>query len=177
MKVPRKKVSGAFGARMGDCETMRNNTVIQSPDKKNFRKYGKIIEYPAKELKGTTRNLWRIVHTVPDKTGWRVAYLVLRDKTIGRMESHPTSDETFEPVKGEALIFLATGKCFGVIECFRLDKPVILKKGTWHGLISVSPEAEIKITENSRVSCRYWNFGFRIKSMDDLIFRTMDRKA
>lgn len=144
---------------------------IQSPDKKNFKKYGKIIDYPCKELKGTTRNLWRIVHRVPEKTGWRVAYLVLRDKSIGRMECHPTSDETFEPVKGEALIFVATDKSVDAIECFRLDKPVILHKGTWHGLISVSPEAEIKIIENHVVSCRYWNFGFRIKSIDDLTSR------
>ncbi len=140
---------------------------MQSPNRKNFKKYGKIIEYPAKELKGTTRNLWRIVHTVPEREGWRVAYLVLRDKTIGRMESHPTSDETFEPVKGEALIFVATEKNLNAVECFNLDKPVILKKGIWHGLISVSPETEIKITENSRVSCRYWDFGFRVKGAED----------
>jgi len=137
--------------------------LIQSPGRKNFKQYGKIIEYPSKELKGTKRNLWRIVHTVAEKNGWRVAYLVLRDKTIGRMESHPASDETFEPVAGEALIFVSTEKDFKRIECFRLDKPVILYKGTWHGLISLSPETEIKITENSRVECRYWELGFRMK--------------
>jgi len=138
--------------------------LIQSPNKTNFKKYGKIIEYPRKELKGTTRNLWRIVHDIPQRTGWRVAYLVLRDKSIGRMECHPASDETFEPVKGCALIFLAKDQDFNAIECFELDKPIVLYKGIWHGLISVSPEAEIKIIENHAVSCNYWRLGFRIKS-------------
>lgn len=142
--------------------------LIQPPNRKNFKAYGKIIEYPSKELKGTKRSLWRIVHTVSEKNGWRVACLILRDKTIGRMERHPASDETFEPVSGEALIFVSTEKDLKQIECFRLDKPVILFKGTWHGLISLTPEAQIKIIENSRVECGYWKFGFRIKDVGDL---------
>ncbi len=142
--------------------------LIESPNRTNFRKYGKIIEYPHKELKGNVRNLWRIVHDVPQHTGWRVAYLVLRDKSIGRMECHPISDETFEPVKGRALIFLAKDQSLNAIECFALDKPIVLYKGIWHGLISVSREAEIKIIENHTVSCNHWDFGFRIKRMDDI---------
>lgn len=142
--------------------------LIQSPNKTNFRKYGKIIEYPRKELKGITRNLWRIVHDVPQSAGWRVAYLVLRDKSIGRLECHPASDETFEPVKGRALIFLAKDQKLNTIECFTLDKPIILYKGIWHGLISMTPATEIKIIENHTVSCHYWKLGFRIKSISDL---------
>jgi len=40
---------------------------------------------------------------------------------------------------------------------FWLDKPVILRKGVWHGLICPEGQVEIKITENSRVArgC-YW---------------------
>ncbi len=142
--------------------------MIHSPDRTNFRRYGKIIEYPGKEAKGRVRNLWRIVHDVPGRTGWRVAYLVLRDKSIGRMECHPSSDETFEPVSGRALIFLARDRRLDMIECFALDRPVILYAGVWHGLISLTPEAEIKITENHSIVCRYWTFGFRIKGIDDL---------
>ncbi|MBF0483741.1 MAG: hypothetical protein HQL25_03435 [Candidatus Omnitrophica bacterium] len=129
-----------------------------------FKKYGKVIEYPCRDNKGTTRNLWRIVHVSPIKTGWRCAYLVLRDKTIGRMERHPESDETFEPVKGKALFFVSKDKDMDKIECFNLDKPVVLFKGVWHGLIRQDEEVDIKITENAKVKCEYWNFGFRIKS-------------
>ncbi len=135
---------------------------------RGFRPYGKVIEYPGKEKKGTTRNLWRIVHCSAAKTGWRVAYLVLRDKALRRLEYHPFSDETFEPVRGKALLFVAAKRDLNAVKCFLLDRPVVLRKGIWHGLITLSDEAEIKITENLQVPCDYWPFGFRIKSLEDL---------
>lgn len=142
--------------------------MIQSLTAKSFQRYGKIIAYPKKEGKGAVRNLWRIVHTVPEPAGWRVAYLVLRDKSIGRMECHPDSDETFEPVTGQALFFVSRDKDLQAVECFRLDRPVILRRGIWHGLISLTPETEIKIIENNTVACRYWPLGFRIRGYEDL---------
>lgn len=142
--------------------------MILSPNQKNFRKYGKIIEYPNKSAKGTTRNLWHIIHREPAPAGWRVAYLVLRDKTIGRLECHPDSDETFEPVRGRARLFVARDKDIRHVECFLLDKPVILYKGVWHGVISLTDEAEIKIFENRDVDCEYWPLGRRIKRIQDL---------
>lgn len=141
---------------------------ILTPDRNSFRPYGKIIEYPNKEAKGRVRNLWRIVHAESGRTGWRVAYLVLRDRTIGRLECHPTSDETFEPVRGRALIFTALRKDFAAMRCFILDKPLIIRKGVWHGLVTCSPETEIKITENSKVTCRYWELGRRISRPEEL---------
>ncbi|MBF0478572.1 MAG: hypothetical protein HQL26_03730 [Candidatus Omnitrophica bacterium] len=141
---------------------INNELKILSINSVNFRKYGRIIDYPLREKKGDKRNLWRIVHTSEAKTGWRVAYLVLRDRTIGRMECHPDSDETFEPVKGKALFFVSREQDFKKIECFSLDKPVILFKGIWHGLIREDDEVDIKITENAKVKCEYWQFGFRI---------------
>ncbi|MCA9395212.1 MAG: hypothetical protein KC900_13515 [Candidatus Omnitrophica bacterium] len=141
---------------------------ILTPNRDNFRPYGKIIEYPNMETKGRVRNLWRIVHTENGRTGWRVAYLVLRDRTIGRLECHPHSDETFEPVRGKALIFTALHKDPGAVRCFVLDKPLILRKGVWHGLVTCSPETEIKITENSKITCRYWKLDRRISRPGEL---------
>jgi len=141
---------------------------IRTINAKSFRPYGRLIEYPNKNSKGNKRNLWRIVHSEPAKVGWRIAYLVLRDKSIGRMEMHPGSDETFEPVKGKALFFVSREKSLDAVECFLLNKPVVLRQGIWHGLIAVGHETEIKITENNKVSCRYWPLGFRIKSQYDL---------
>lgn len=134
----------------------------------NFKPYGKVIYYPGKERKKTVRNLWRIVHCETARVGWRVAYLVLRDKTIGRLECHPYSDETFEPIRGRALFFVSLTKNFANIRCFVLDKPVMLRKGVWHGLVALGREAEIKITENASVTCRYWPLKFRMKTLADL---------
>lgn len=138
---------------------------------KTFRPYGRLIDYPGKEKKGTARNLWRIVHRAPNRNGWRAAYLVLRDRSIGRLECHPSSDETFEPVKGRALFFVALAKDLSQVQCFLLDRPVVLFKGVWHGLVTAGPETEIKITENLDITCRYWPLGFRIKNLTELNHR------
>ncbi len=133
----------------------------------SFKPYGKLINYPGQENKGRKRNLWRIVHRENAKVGWRIAYLVLRDKTIGRLESHPFSDETLEPVKGKALLFVAQKKDLSSVRCFLLDRSIVLYKGVWHGLVSISPETEIKITENKKVACRHWPLGSRVKTLCD----------
>ena len=123
---------------------------------RDFRRYGRVIEYPGKEKKGTQKNLFRIVLKETGKTGWRIAYLIVRDRKIRRLEQHPYSFESFEPVKGRSLLYVAARKDEKAIECFHLDKPIILKKGVWHGVVTLSPETEIKISENKDVKCVYW---------------------
>lgn len=68
--------------------------------------------------------------------------------------------ESFEPVKGKSLLYVALRPKTEAIECFALDRPVILKKKIWHGIVTVSPETEIKLTENAMVQCVYWPLGF-----------------
>jgi ureidoglycolate hydrolase len=138
-----------------------------SPNSQNFRRYGKIIGYPNQESKGRVRNLWKIIHIESAKVGWRIAYLVLRDKTIGRLERHPQSDESFEPVRGKALIFVATKDDLSDLKCFKLDKPIIIYKNVWHGVVTLSPETEIKITENAKVTCEYLPLKRRVSSTED----------
>lgn len=119
----------------------------------NFYKYGKIIEYSGVRNPKKV-NLFEIIMREP-KSGWRIAYLIVRDKHINKMESHPMSFESFEPCCGRSLLFVSTQDSLKKIDCFLLEKPIILKKGIWHGVISLSKESEIKIVENSRVKCLY----------------------
>lgn len=119
---------------------------------KNFKRYGWVIEYSGERPKNKNINLFRIILEEKKKLGWRIAYLVLRNRSISRLEQHPGSFESFEPVRGRSLIYLSRGKTAG-IECFYLDKPVILRKGIWHGVVTLTPESEIKITENAEVKC------------------------
>ncbi|MCU0666576.1 MAG: hypothetical protein MUF05_05745 [Candidatus Omnitrophica bacterium] len=121
----------------------------------NFQGFGKIIDYSLSRNQAK-KNLFCIVLSENRPVGWRVAYLVLRDKKIDTMEAHPDTYETFEPVKGKSLIYLATSKNKSRIECFLLDRPVILKKGIWHAVVTLGKESEIKITENASVKLVYW---------------------
>jgi ureidoglycolate hydrolase len=125
--------------------------------RENFRRFGWIIELPDRKV-SKTENLFKIIVRQP-KQGWRVAYLVVRDRVISRLEQHPESLESFEPVKGKGLLFLTTKKDSASIECFTLDRPVILKKGVWHGVVSLSREFDVKIVENASVRCVYWSLG------------------
>jgi hypothetical protein len=42
------------------------------------------------------------------------------------------------------------------LKAFWLDKPVVLYKGVWHGVIAAGREAHFKIFENVDVECRYF---------------------
>lgn len=132
------------------------NIPIRHLDRDSFRPYGRIIEYPHKSKKGKVKNLWRIVWTENKPLGWRIAYLVLRDKSLRRLECHPYSDESFEPIKGQSVLIVTRQKNLNKLKGFVLDKPIVLRKNTWHGVITITSETEIKITENALVKCLYW---------------------
>ncbi len=96
--------------------------------------------------------------------GWRIAYLTVRDETINKLEQHQQTFESFEPVSGRAILYVAKEKDPKLIRCFILDKPVILDKGIWHGVVTLNGDSEIKITENANVDCIYWKLGFNLNS-------------
>lgn len=134
-----------------------------------FEPYGRIIEYPVARTRGR-ENLFKILIRQP-RPGWRIAYLVVRERLIDRLERHPGSFETFEPVCGKGLLFVARRRDPASIRCFLLDRPVILKKGVWHGVVSLGADWDIKIVENSRVYCEYWKLHFYLGMKNGRISR------
>jgi ureidoglycolate hydrolase len=138
--------------------------MLKKLTEKNFRPFGHIIHHPNKVSRSKTKNLFCIVLKETKRVGWRIAYLIIRDKAIHILEQHPKSFESFEPVKGKVLLYLAKDKKPKNIEGFYLDRPVILRKGIWHGVVTLSRESEIKITENVKVKSVYWRLGFSLNS-------------
>jgi len=139
---------------------------IETINSENFSSFGRVIEYPRKDEAGADDNLFHIVIKENSPLGWRIAFLVVRDKSIDKLEQHPDSFESFEPVSGRSLLFVSENKDQSEIRCFRLTKPVILHKGIWHGVVTLDYESEIKITENAEVECVYWPLGTRLHSDD-----------
>lgn len=123
----------------------------------NFFPYGWVIEYPNKERETKKGNLFRVVLRETASSGWRIAYLVVRDKAINQLEQHPFSYETFEPIAGQSILYVALTNNVGAIKGFLLDKPVILEKRIWHGVLTLGDESELKITENAEVQSLYWH--------------------
>ena len=124
--------------------------------RKNIKPYGWIID--SGFIKDDGRGDKFGVLLKERSAGWRIGYLILRKKNIIKLERHPDSLETFEPVKGKAVIILATDKYPGKRETFLLDKPVVLKKGVWHNVASLSGKCEMKIFENIEVKTEYHYF-------------------
>ncbi|HNX82317.1 MAG TPA: hypothetical protein PKL77_09245 [Candidatus Omnitrophota bacterium] len=136
--------------------------MIKKITAQSFKRYGWIIG-PLVEPRGVpSDNLFRIVLRESARVGWRIAYLIVRQRTIERLEQHPASFESFEPVKGKCLLYLSNKKDPSGISCFYLDKPVILRKGLWHGVVTLTSQAEIKITENNSVRCVYWDLPVKL---------------
>ncbi|MFA5338394.1 MAG: hypothetical protein WC330_08675 [Candidatus Omnitrophota bacterium] len=138
--------------------------MIKKITTKNFSSFGKLIRHPSKHFKSRKRNLFCIVCKETKNVGWRIAYLIVRDRIIDKLEQHPQTFESFEPVAGKALLYVAREKDPKQIYCFDLDKPVILDKGIWHGVVTLNGDSEIKITENANVDCIYWELGFNLNA-------------
>lgn len=117
--------------------------------RKSVRPYGSIIDSRTVRYKSGD-NGFGVLFRERSK-GWRIAYLVVRRRKIVRLESHPNTAETFEPVKGRAIIALAAKRSPGRFKVFLLDKPVILKKGIWHNVAALTAKCEIKICEGIEV--------------------------
>jgi len=129
---------------------------INSLTHEAIRPYGIIID--AKCVKdGGRGNAFGILLKEKSK-GWRIGYLIVREKKIKRLEQHPDSLETFEPVKGKAVIAFASNRTPDKIKVFHLDKSVVVNKGVWHEVATLSKRAEIKIFENLSVKTRHCTF-------------------
>lgn len=120
---------------------------------KAIRPYGRIIDASYARFKPGD-NGFGVVFS-ERSTGWRIAYLVVRKRRITRLESHPNTAETFEPVSGRAAIALATRARPDAYKLFMLDKPVVLKKGVWHNVVALTGRCEIKICEAIKVREAY----------------------
>ncbi len=121
--------------------------IIYNLDVADFSRYGRIIGYDD----GNDAN-FQVQLGEDGPTGWRIAVMKVEAKTISQLHCHPDTLETFEPLSGTAVLFVADRDDCDNIKAFLLDRPVCLHKGIWHGVIALSRRAYIKITENSTVT-------------------------
>ncbi len=130
---------------------------IHSITKDNFGEYGTVVEFPE-----ACREPFYIVDR-EEQNPWRLAVFRYTNKEISRLENHPTSKESFEPLLGITVLVVAAHETPEQYRGFILDKPVCLKKGIWHQVLSLTPEAQIKITENMEVNSEFYEFSKPIR--------------
>lgn len=124
---------------------------IETITAETFEKFGSVIEFP----QGNQDDFY-IVET-EEMQPWRLAVFRYTNKGIQRIECHPTSKESFEPLSGTTLLLAAEQETPEDYRVFLLDKPVCLKKNIWHQVLALSQEAQVKITENSEVESRFYD--------------------
>lgn len=124
---------------------------LQSVQRETFLPYGEVLEFPA----GIEETFCII--TTEEKEPWRLAVFRYTNKEIQRMECHPKSRESFEPLHGLTVLVVATHENPEEYEAFILDKPVCLKKGIWHQVLALTEEAQVKIVENLEVQSEFYD--------------------
>lgn len=124
---------------------------LQSIHKESFEKFGSVLEF-SKEC----QEPFEIIIT-EEKEPWRLAVFRYTNKTVRRMECHPLSLESFEPLLGLTVLIVAEHDRPQEYEAFILDKPVCLKKGIWHQVLALTDEAQVKIAENLEVSSEFYD--------------------
>lgn len=132
---------------------------LQSIHKETFKKFGCVLEFSEKY-----EDPFEILIT-EEKEPWRLAVFRYTNKQIQRMECHPTSLESFEPLKGLTVLVVAEHEKPQEYEAFILDKPVCLKKGIWHQVLALTDEAQVKIAENLEVNSEFYELENPIKTM------------
>ena len=130
---------------------------LQSVQREKFLPYGEVLEFPA----GIEKKFCII--TTEEKEPWRLAVFRYTNKEIQRMECHPTSRESFEPLHGLTVLVVATHENPEEYEAFILDKPVCLKKGIWHQVLALTEEAQVKIVENLEVQSEFYDLEKEIR--------------
>jgi len=152
LKPTRKKFFQKDNNILREENKMKIFSKIKYPDKVNFKKYGKILE-GTKKTQGSKNTQYEVI-TGSSSEGWLLAYLIVRNRISKVIEQHPTSKESFEPVKGVCLLIVAPVKAPKNLEIFVLDKPIVLHEGVWHDVVALSEEAEVKIAENMGVTSK-----------------------
>lgn len=122
---------------------------LQSVTAEAFAPFGSVLEFPP-----DCSDAFHIVVKEPEQP-WRLAVFRYTNREISVMENHPASMESFEPLSGVTVLLVAEHNSPDACSAFLLDKPVCLKKGIWHQVLSLTPEAQVKIAENMDVNSEF----------------------
>lgn len=134
---------------------------LQPITPERFAKFGDVLDWQ----NDFGEEGFHIITRAEDPIGWRLAVLLVKHDHITRLERHPTSKESFEPVSGVAVLCLAPPEDPTAVEAFLLDKAIVLNKGVWHDVFALSDEALIKIAENLTVTGEFHEFDAPVKVM------------
>jgi ureidoglycolate hydrolase len=128
--------------------------VVTELKQEHFEPFGRILNPQASETASQSeRGVFDFYVPFAERSGgWQIGFLSYTGRELQQLECHPNTPEVFSPLKGEALLVLAVDPGNeSEYRAFRLDKPIVLNRGVWHGVIALSQKPEILIVENPDV--------------------------
>ncbi len=131
-----------------------------------FEPFGRILApQPGESASQSERGVFDFYVPFAERSGgWQIGFLSYTGRELQQLECHPNTPEVFSPLKGEALLVLAVDPANqATFRAFRLKKPIVLKRGVWHGVICLSRQAEILIVENPGTVDEYHELARPIK--------------
>jgi len=116
---------------------------------KLFQPFGRILEnLPTETPEVSEKGIFNFYVIFKELSeGWQIGYLEQMGNVLKVLECHPTTPEVFVPLRGESILLLSI-KPEKEIVAFKLEKPIVLNRGIWHGVISLTEKSEILIIEN-----------------------------
>jgi ureidoglycolate hydrolase len=119
-----------------------------------FKPYGRILKPEANETSEVSEaGIFDFYVTFKESSqDWQIGYLIQIGKIVDKLECHPNTAEVFSPINGEAVLILATAPANeDTMRAFKLEKPIVLNRGVWHGVIALSEKSEMLIVESPDV--------------------------
>jgi ureidoglycolate hydrolase len=132
-------------------------------NEKTFRKFGKILIPTDGAIPEVYEDdIFRFYVTFKEQSNcWQIGYLEQIGKEVQKLECHPNTSEVFIPLSGDAVILLSINPQ-NDISAFKLKEPIVIKRGVWHGVISLTKSSKILIVESSEVIDEYFELNLPI---------------
>jgi ureidoglycolate hydrolase len=131
---------------------------IEALDPDAFAPFGVLITRPGRHGDG-----WYDVVIEEAASPWKIAVYEFDRRGTTRLENHPTSKESFEPLTGVGLLIVAPPGAPEDWRVFLLDQSVCLYEKVWHQVVSLSAYAQVKITENIAVTSEFHDFADELR--------------
>ena len=127
-------------------------------NKTNFKYFGEVLVPSDESIPEVFEDdIFKFYVTFKEQANsWQIGYLDQIGKKVDKLECHPNTSEVFVPLSGDAVILLSVNPQENIF-AFRLDKPIVLSKGIWHGVISLTDSSKMLIVESADVLDEYYD--------------------
>ncbi|MBD3309465.1 hypothetical protein GF339_23910 [candidate division KSB3 bacterium] len=125
----------------------------------HFSPYGRMLAPTAEEQPEVSEaGMFDFYVTFKESSqDWQIGYLKQQGTVLDKLERHANTAEVFAPVSGRAALVLATDPAREETwRAFVLEKPIVLNRGVWHGVIALSEDAEMLIVESPDVTDEFY---------------------